>query len=88
MYFVLAFGITWLIWLPGVLTTRGLIRLPVLFMVFFFLGTWGPFLAASWMTYRGGGWDNVSRFLMRGLNFRISLRWLLIIAAVPLLLLK
>jgi len=85
MYFVLAFGLTWLIWLLGILATGGLIELPVPFMVFFFLGTWGPFVAASWLTFCGGGRAEVRKFWRRGLNFRISRRWLLIIMGVPLL---
>lgn len=84
-FFFLAFGITWLIWLPGVLSTLGLIDLPVPFIVFFFIGTWGPFLAASWANYRDEGWDGVRTFWKRGLNFRIPAIWLLIILVVSLL---
>ena len=85
-YFILAFGITWLIWSPGVLATLGLMELPVPFIVFFFAGTWGPFLAASWMIYRDEGREGVKRFWRQGLDFRIHGLWLLVILGVPLLL--
>lgn len=76
-YFILAFGITWLIWSPGVLSTLGLIELPVPFMVFFFVGTWGPFLAASLAVYRIEGWDGVKKFWKRGLDYPVPRAWLL-----------
>jgi membrane protease YdiL (CAAX protease family) len=84
-FFLLAFGITWLIWSPGVLSTLGIIELPVPFIVFFFVGTWGPFLAALWVIYRAGGWKNVKEFLKRGLNVHIPWVWLLVIVVVSLL---
>ena len=61
-FFLLAFGITWLIWAPGVLTTLGWIDLPIPFIVFFFIGTWGPFLAAIWATYLDGGKGDLFKF--------------------------
>lgn len=85
LYFLLAFGITWLIWSPGILSTLGLIELPLPFIVFFFVGTWGPFLAATWMINRAEGWNGLKRFWKRGLNYRIPWVWLLIIVAVALL---
>jgi len=56
LYFVLAFGITWLIWLPGLLATWGWIELPVPFIVFCFAGTWGrSWLLRSTRSPREGG---------------------------------
>ena len=85
VYVVLAFGITWLIWSPGIFEALGWIELPVPFIVFFFVGTWGPFLAASWVIFRDGGWDDVKRFWKRGLNFDFPRVWLLIVVVVSLL---
>jgi membrane protease YdiL (CAAX protease family) len=84
-FFFLAFGITWLIWSPGVFSTLGLIELPVPFIVFFFVGTWGPFLAASWVTYRDAGWSGVKAFWRCGFRFNIPAVWWLVIVGMPLL---
>lgn len=85
LYFVLAFAITWVIWLPGVLATWGWIELPVPFIVFFFIGTWGPFLAASIVTYRESGWGGVKAFWRRGLDWKIGVRWIVVIVGIALL---
>ena len=84
-YFFLSFAITWLIWSPGILSSGGLIRLPVPFTVFFFVGTWGPFLAASMAIFRSGKWEGVKKFWKRGLNCHFHWRWLLIITVMALL---
>jgi len=85
LYFVLAFAITWLIWSPGLMATWGWFELPLPFLVFFFLGTWGPFLAAVIVLYREGGWEAVKAFLRRGLDWRIGWRWVAVIIGIPLL---
>ena len=84
-FFFLAFGFTWLVWSPGILAALGLIVLPVPFIVFFFIGTWGPFLAATWVNYRDGGWDELKTFWKRGFDFNIPGIWLFVIIIIPLL---
>lgn len=84
-FFLLAFALTWLAWLPGLLARVGLIELPLPFIVFFFLGTWGPFTAASWCTYKEGGRKALHAFWRRGLDARFPLRWWLVIFLLPLL---
>lgn len=37
--FLLAFVVTWSVWLPGLLATWGWFELPVPFIAFFFVGT-------------------------------------------------
>ena len=84
-FFFFAFGFTWLAWSPGILDSLGLINLPVPFIVFFFIGTWGPFLAATLVNYQDGGWKNVKDFWKRGFDFNFPARWLLIIVIISLL---
>lgn len=84
-FFLLAFVLTWLTWLPGLLARIGIIVLPLPFIAFFFVGTWGPFAAASWCTYQEGGRKALRAFWRRGLNARFPLRWWLVIFLLPLL---
>ncbi|MBN2047719.1 MAG: CPBP family intramembrane metalloprotease [Anaerolineaceae bacterium] len=85
LFFVLAFAITWVIWSPGVMAALGWFELPAPFMLFFFIGTWGPFIAAMIVTYRETGRGGITAFLKRGFNFRIAWRWWLVIFLLPLL---
>ena len=84
VFFLLAIGITWLIWSPGIFATLGWIDLPVPFIVFFFIGTWGPFLAAIWVTYLDGGKGALRAFIQQGFDFRFPKIWLLLMVAVAL----
>jgi len=84
-FFLLAFTISWLIWLPGILSTVGLIKLPVPFIVFFFIGTWGPFLAALWVINRDGGSIAIISFWKRGWDFHFPKTWQMIIVGLVLL---
>jgi membrane protease YdiL (CAAX protease family) len=85
LFFLLAIGITWLIWSPGILSALGWIELKLPFLVFFFIGTWGPFLAAVLVTYREGGSSALKAYLKRGLNAHFPFAWVLIILATALL---
>ena len=84
-FFILSFVFTWICWSPGWLATLGLFKLPLPFIVFFFIGTWGPFAAASWLTYRDEGRAGLFTFWRRGFDFRFSKKWLLVILGVALL---
>ena len=85
-FFLLAFIITWTIWSPGIFSTLGYFELPVPFLVFFFIGTWGPFLAASLMIYKEDGWIALKAFWKRGFDTRFAWFWWLGILLVPFLL--
>jgi len=84
-FFILSFVFTWICWSPGWLATLGLFELPVPFLVFFFIGTWGPFAAASWLTYREEGKEGLRSFWRRGIDFSFPKVWLLVILFVALL---
>lgn len=86
LFFILAFGITWVIWLPGLLDAWGIFDLPVPFIVFFFIGTWGPFLAASIVIFRAEKWAGVKLFWKKGFSFPKTKGWLWPIIVIPLLL--
>jgi membrane protease YdiL (CAAX protease family) len=79
---LLAYGLTWLFWIPVALTRQDYQASPVLLAVVF-LGVFGPGIAGITMTYREQGKDGGRDFWHRVLDFRrISLKWY---ALIPLL---
>jgi membrane protease YdiL (CAAX protease family) len=83
-FFVIAFGFSWIIWLPGVLAARGLFELPFSEVVLAGIGTFGPSIAAFYLTSRNQGKKGVKTLIKRALNFRIPLKWLAAIFVLPL----
>jgi uncharacterized protein len=83
LYFVLAFAISWLIWLPSVFASRGLFTLPVDPMAFVIAGAHGPLIASMALTYRTYGWPGVRDFFKSGFDVRLSLRWYLVVFLLP-----
>jgi len=78
LYFLIAFGFTWLFWIPEALAMRGLLGSSIL--VDFILGpnnpaAWGPFVAAFFLTYLNGGLDGVIRLLKRAVDVRFAKVW-------------
>ena len=63
-YLVVTFGFSWLCWLPAVLETRGVPRLPVPREIFLVLVIFGPFAGALWATVRRGN-SSAPRDLLR-----------------------
>lgn len=79
LYLFLAYGLTWLFWIPVALTKQDYQTSPILLAVVF-LGVFGPGIAGIILTYREhgreGGWD----FWRRVFDFRrISLKWYVLI---------
>ena len=91
-YFVLAFAGSWGVQLPMLLSQDGFGLLPYTVpmlpaMLLFVLGTWaGPTLAALVVTAAESGRAGVRAFLRRYLQWRVGLRWyLLVLVGHPLL---
>ncbi len=78
-FFTLAFGISWLLWLPDVLNSRGLAALPSCGP----LATFGPALAALILTGLREGRDAVRSLSRKLLNFRMPRKWLVTILLLP-----
>ena len=83
-FFVMAFGFTWIIWLPGFFVAQGLIELPIPEMVLLGIGSFGPTLSAFYLTRRNQGKEGVKTLIKRALNFRIPIKWLAAIFVLPL----
>ncbi len=72
-FFALAFGISWLLWLPGVLGGPVLTELAV----------FGPSAAGFALAWREGRGAGVRDLFKRVLNWRIPIRWLAVIVLLP-----
>ena len=75
LYLLLAYGLTWLFWIPIALTRQDYQTSPILLAVVF-LGVFGPGIAGIIMTYREQGREGGRDFWHRAFDFRrISLKW-------------
>jgi uncharacterized protein len=82
-YFLVTFGFSWLFWLPLVLETRGVIKLPVPREVFLLLAIMGPLAGAIRVNYQKGGWKAVRGLFARAIDVRFGLAWWLVILIIP-----
>lgn len=75
LYLILAYGLTWLFWIPVALTRQDYQTSPILLAVVF-LGVFGPGIAGIILTYREQGKEGGRDFWHRVFDFRrISLKW-------------
>jgi membrane protease YdiL (CAAX protease family) len=78
-FVIIAYVFTWLVWLPGILATVGLIP-EIPWPPLFAIGACGPLVAAVWCLWRTGGWSAVRDWLKRGFTRRFPwFVWLLIL---------
>lgn len=76
-YFILANGISWIIWSPLVLSSLGIRNVPVLPYHHFF-GAFGPILAAIIVTGISSGKRGLRELLGRIVRWRVGIKWHLI----------
>ena len=77
IFFVLAYAITWLLFLTSVLASNDIAQLPEftgLFSIFIGLG---PLIAAFWLTWREGGREAIKKLGKRGWSFNFDKKWLI-----------
>ena len=83
LFFVIAFGFSWLFWVPLALAEQGFLSLPD--GLYQFLSgsqnpaAYGPFVAAFLMTGIYEGWSGVKALIKRGLDFKIGWKWYLVV---------
>lgn len=90
LFVLIAYGWTWLFWVPEALLAQGLGVAPE--AVGGFLGgpfnpaAWGPLIAALFVTWRYHGFSGLKALLRRGIALRLGLYWYLVILLIfPLL---
>ncbi len=78
LFYLLAFGWSWLFWGTLALHEQGVVSLPD--GLYQFLngpnpGAWGPLLAAFLLTYLNGGWPALKDLLGQGIRIRFGVFW-------------
>ena len=75
VYFVTAFGISWILWIPLVASAHGLLGGGNAFSYFHLLGSLGPLLAAVLVTGIAGGAAGLRELGARMIKWRVGLLW-------------
>ena len=75
MYFILAFGLTWLILSPGIATNLGLLNFEFDGTVLTILGGIGPLLASIIVTNATEGSSGVRKIFRSMFNWKVKVRW-------------
>lgn len=75
VYFVTAFGISWLLWIPLVASAHGLLAGGNALSYFHLLGSLGPLLAAVLVTGIAGGAGGLRELGTRMVKWRVGLVW-------------
>lgn len=70
LYLAVAFGFAWAFWLVAWLTSKKLMSLPLVPMLF--IGSFGPFISAAVTTYSDGGFRRMTCFFRRGFDPRMG----------------
>jgi uncharacterized protein len=83
-FFLLTFGFTWLILLPGILASFQIFSLPFPNILLIAIAQFGPSLTAFSLTYKKRGKPGVVYLLRQSLNFRIPPPWIAAIFLLPL----
>lgn len=86
LYFGLAYFITWIIWLPLILSGFDIHGLPILPKYHHYLGAFGPMMAALIMKYNSAGWKGVQDLLKRLILWKVHRIWYVIVLVIPVLL--
>lgn len=89
VFLLVAYGFSWLFWIPDALIAQGLWDAPEGLKNFLAgpvnLGPWGPFVAAIVVTFGYQGSQGVKDLLRRGLMTRLGKWWWVILLIFPVL---
>lgn len=86
VYFVTAYLISWIIWLPLILPKFGIAALPVLPKYHHYLGSFGPMIAAFIVKYIYEGRQGVKDLLKRLIQWKVNWIWYAVVLVVPVIL--
>jgi len=82
-FFVLAYALSWVMWVPAALASQDLLPWPLPFTPLLIAGTFGPSAAAFIFTARHEGAAGAWRLLRRGFAYRLPFPVLVFIIVVP-----
>jgi uncharacterized protein len=83
VFFALAFGISWLVWIPTTLASYGLVPFPIESNLSGLLGAFGPFFAALIATAIYEGRAGFSMLFRRLVTWRVGIQWYLFVLFWP-----
>jgi len=82
-FFIIAFLITWLLFLPRVLSDNGFATLPKFLLGLSIFAPFGPSIAAFALAFKLGGWNKIKSLWKRGWDFSFEKKWLAVVFLVP-----
>src|ERR671932_2896951 len=82
-FFLLAFGISWIVWVPAAVASWGLLSLRLPLALTGLLGAFGPTLAAIILTSANDGVPGLRRLLGGLFLWRVGLRWYAFVLLYP-----
>jgi len=83
LFFILAFVISWLVWLPILLNKNLHMNIPLL-PYQYYLASFGPMLSAFLVSFIYGGPIELSSFIKQNFNFKLKIRWYIFAFVSPL----
>jgi len=83
-FLFLAYGISWLAWLPAILASHEIIS-EIPWPPLFAIGVCGPLIAALICIYQENGWSAVRRWFRNGFSHQINGFWWCVILVIPFL---
>ncbi|MBU0702869.1 MAG: CPBP family intramembrane metalloprotease [Chloroflexi bacterium] len=83
VFFALAFGISWAVWVPAALASYGLVSFQVDSTLSGLLGVFGPFVATLITTAIYDGRAGFSTLFKRLLTWRVGIQWYLFVLLWP-----
>ncbi len=82
VYFCLAFGISWLLWIPSVLQTAG-VAMPDILLLISQFALLGPMIASLILLGLTEGKTGIRRLFISAVRFRFNKIWLIAIVGLP-----
>ena len=82
-FFVLAFGISWIVWVPTAVASWGLLPLQLPLPLTGLLGAFGPSLTAIILTSASDGLPGLRQLLGRLLLWRVGIQWYAFVLFFP-----
>lgn len=76
-YILVSFGFSWIIWLPGILASKGFFQLPISYTLLTGIGAFGPLVAAFLLTSLKYGKKGVIELLKRSVSIGFRKIWLI-----------
>ncbi|MHA2474985.1 MAG: CPBP family glutamic-type intramembrane protease [Promethearchaeota archaeon] len=83
LFFIITFGFSWLLWLPNLLSSYGIITHLKIFPALTYLGSFGPTLTALLLTFYNDDIEGVKLLLRKGWQHRNTFYLLISLILIP-----